>query len=309
MVCLQSVISFIVAQQYHFINASLTWYEAQSFCRVKYSDLATVNSMGDNNQLVHTLGSHVTHSWIGLLRGKTGRWMWSDGRGAAHFTKWQDDEPNNSGGNEWCAETSPTGSWNDVQCEEGTGFACYDLQQDGKQRYVFYLARGSWESSQELCRRDHIDLAYVSTEGNHSEIAKQTEKFSKSMWIGLFNDAWMWSDGRQTSFRYWLRGSHHRGDCASVAVSQQGRWGEANCNEKAPFVCHGGLKERKIIIRMTVRSDVDLTDSTLNDALLEKLEMGLRQRKMTDFNLSWRSDNSGRVFRRREDAEKKEDMS
>uniref|UniRef100_A0A8C9WXV1 C-type lectin domain-containing protein n=1 Tax=Sander lucioperca TaxID=283035 RepID=A0A8C9WXV1_SANLU len=70
-----------VSQQYHLINVSLTWYDAQSFCRVKYTDLATVNNMDDKNKLVNTLGSNVTYCWIGLQKGKTHRWMWSDGRG------------------------------------------------------------------------------------------------------------------------------------------------------------------------------------------------------------------------------------
>ena len=36
--------------------------------------------------------------------------------------------------------------------------------------------------------------------------------------------------------------------------------------------CNAGLKVKKTVIRMTVRSDVDLTDSTISDALLEKVK-------------------------------------
>ncbi|XP_038586833.1 uncharacterized protein LOC119911929 [Micropterus salmoides] len=58
---------------YHLINGSLIWYEAQSFCRVECTNLATVNNMDCNNMLVNTLGSHVTYSWIGLWAGGTHR--------------------------------------------------------------------------------------------------------------------------------------------------------------------------------------------------------------------------------------------
>lgn len=96
-------------------------------------------------------------------------------------------------------------------------------------------------NSQELCRSKHTDMAYVSTEEDNSEIVNLAKTWlSKMVWIGLFNDAWMWSDGSESSFRYWLSGTHSRGDCACVAVSQQGRWVEAHCNEKAAFVCQGG---------------------------------------------------------------------
>lgn len=84
-------------------------------------------------------------------------------------------------------------------------------------------------------------MAYVSTEVDNSGIANLASVgFSNKVWIGLFSDAWVWSDGRETSFRYWLSGSPHQGNCASVAVSQQGRWVEANCDKKATFVCQGG---------------------------------------------------------------------
>lgn len=60
------------------------------------------------------------------------------------------------------------------------------------------------------------------------------------VWFGLFNDAWMWSDGSETSFRYWLSSTQNGGNCAAVAVSQWGRWIDAHCNQKATFVCQGG---------------------------------------------------------------------
>ncbi|KAL3046001.1 hypothetical protein OYC64_004084 [Pagothenia borchgrevinki] len=106
----------------------------------------------------------------------------------------------------------------------------------------------------------------------------------------------MWSDGGETSFRNWLSGSDSGGDCASVA--EQGRWVGADCNKKSAFVCQGGLKVKKTVIRMTVRSDVDLTDSKISDALLEKLKVRLAQQGITDVNLSWRTDSSGRAFQR-----------
>ncbi len=117
-----------VHQRYHLINNSLNWYEAQRFCRIKYSDLATVNNMDDKNKLVNKLGSHVTYSWIGLLRQSTRRWMWSDGSGVAYFTMWSDSEPNNVAGGEYCVEMSETGRWNDIPCGEEKAFVCYDRE-------------------------------------------------------------------------------------------------------------------------------------------------------------------------------------
>ncbi|KAF3837301.1 hypothetical protein F7725_004765, partial [Dissostichus mawsoni] len=107
---------------------------------------------------------------------------------------------------------------------------------DGTERFVIYTGR-TWVESQEQCRTKHTDLAYVSSASNNTAVANQAHSLNNNIWIGLFNDAWMWSDGGETSFRNWLSGSDSGGDCASVA--EQGRWVGADCNMKSTFVCHG----------------------------------------------------------------------
>ncbi|XP_033465041.2 macrophage mannose receptor 1-like [Epinephelus lanceolatus] len=300
----QRTTAYLTPQQYHHIDIALTWYEAQSFCRLKFTDLATVDNMSVKNELVSVLGSHVTYSWIGLRKGTTPRWMWSDGRGRAHFTKWAEGEPNNAGGNEDCAEMVADGLWIDIRCGEDKAVTCYDRLQDGKQEYVYYSQRRTFVDSQEFCRSSHTDMACASTEADNSQISSTAgTSDSNKVWIGLFEDAWMWSDGKETSFRFWLSGSQSWGDCASVAVAQQGRWIGADCNQKATFVCQGGLKVKKRVIRLKLHSDVDLTDSALSDELLKKLETILREQQLTDFHLSWRSDKSSLIFHRHEQSE------
>uniref|UniRef100_A0A3P9D1R3 C-type lectin domain-containing protein n=1 Tax=Maylandia zebra TaxID=106582 RepID=A0A3P9D1R3_9CICH len=114
--------------QFHFINESLTWYEAQSFCRLKYTDLATINNMDEENQLVSTLDSHKTATWIGLYNGKNDRWLWSDGSGRADFTKWSLDQPDNYNGEESCAEIQDDGLWNDIPCDLTRAYVCYESE-------------------------------------------------------------------------------------------------------------------------------------------------------------------------------------
>ncbi|KAG7221489.1 hypothetical protein INR49_002464, partial [Caranx melampygus] len=287
---------------YHLIDRSLTWHEARSFCILKYTNLATVNNMYDLNRLVKMVGNRVAYAWIGLYKGGTDRWMWSDGSGRTFFTRWKEGEPNNVNGDEWCGEMSETGEWNDKSCGDEKVFVCYQRQANGQNSYTYYSEKKNWDNSQEHCRSQHTDLATVRSEAENSEIAGIIKGWIGSFvlpnyaWIGLFKDAWMWSDGKQASFRYWLKGSHHRGGCASVAVSQQGRWVEANCYKKKAFVCQGDLKVKKMVIRMKVRSDVDLTNSTVGDALLKKLETDLKHQSVTDFTLRWRRHKGGTVF-------------
>lgn len=116
-------------------------------------------------------------------------------------------------------------------------------------RYVYYSKGKSWANSQELCRSKHTDMATVSNQADNSDIAALPKTWPpNNVWIGLFKDSWMWSDGSKKPFRYWLPDSQYWGNCASVAVPHEGRWVKTECNQKSTFVCQGGESLVVIII-------------------------------------------------------------
>lgn len=102
----------------------MTWAEAQSYCRLKYADLATVTNAEDQLRLLDLVKREVPHAWIGLRKGSTRRWMWSDGSGPAQYTPWAENEPNNVDPKSWCAEMRSDGFWNNDNC----GFVCYECE-------------------------------------------------------------------------------------------------------------------------------------------------------------------------------------
>uniref|UniRef100_A0AAQ5X0I9 C-type lectin domain-containing protein n=1 Tax=Amphiprion ocellaris TaxID=80972 RepID=A0AAQ5X0I9_AMPOC len=306
---LQRIGAYLLPQRYSFMDIPLSWYEAQRFCRVKFTDLVTINNMYNNNKLLDALGGQVSLTWIGLHRGASDRWMWADGGGEALFTRWTEGEPNQLAADEWCAEASSSGRWNDVSCAEKKDFICYDRRDNGKHEFTFYSEKSSWEDSLEWCRKRHTNMASVRTDEENLKIVDMIKTWTgffgvhNEAWIGLFRDAWMWSDGGKTSFRFWLRGATSGGNCASIAGNQQGRWVALNCNQKATFFCQGDLKKKKMVIKMKLNSDVDPSDSKTSDILLKKLETNLRLQQMTDFKLGWRSEKRGLVFQRYEEQE------
>ncbi|XP_029913818.1 C-type lectin domain family 10 member A-like [Myripristis murdjan] len=91
-------------RQYHLIETSMTWSEAQSYCRQHYTDLATVSSEEDVAKLNDAVGSH--RSWIGLYD-DINSWRWSlqnksyYGEGEAEFRMWASGQPDNSGLSEY----------------------------------------------------------------------------------------------------------------------------------------------------------------------------------------------------------------
>uniref|UniRef100_A0AAQ5XUG8 C-type lectin domain-containing protein n=1 Tax=Amphiprion ocellaris TaxID=80972 RepID=A0AAQ5XUG8_AMPOC len=65
------------AQFYHVVKAAMTWSDAQSYCREKYTDLVTINSMEDMVRLRDQLGGKDDDQfWIGLY-GDLDNWKWS----------------------------------------------------------------------------------------------------------------------------------------------------------------------------------------------------------------------------------------
>uniref|UniRef100_A0A3Q3FGT1 C-type lectin domain-containing protein n=1 Tax=Labrus bergylta TaxID=56723 RepID=A0A3Q3FGT1_9LABR len=112
------------SQQYHLINSQRSWYDAQKFCRVKYTDLATVGNMDDNDELLTVLGHDWTYSWIGLQKGGARRWMWSDGSGQRRSTSGM--AVNLRPDRENCAAFSVPykGRWVDAQCNQENTFIC-----------------------------------------------------------------------------------------------------------------------------------------------------------------------------------------
>ncbi|KAL6481097.1 hypothetical protein MHYP_G00091770 [Metynnis hypsauchen] len=248
-----------VPHRYHFVNESKTWTEAQSYCRQTYTDLASINNMEEMKDLSATLkakdGSPI---WIGLEKGNTGKWLWSLAERNFYSEKdayrnWSPGEPNNNGGKEFCVTMMKSdGTWNDVECSIQFPFMCYDEKKTNTERYIIINNKMTWPEAQSYCRNDYTDLVSVRNQTENQQIYTAAQTFQDAyLWIGLFNDAWKWSDQSTSLFRYWApnQPDYHGGNenCAAVSMTTQdavGRWYDVTCEEKIPFVC----RENKLVL-------------------------------------------------------------
>uniref|UniRef100_A0A3Q3GCJ9 C-type lectin domain-containing protein n=1 Tax=Kryptolebias marmoratus TaxID=37003 RepID=A0A3Q3GCJ9_KRYMA len=120
--------SNLPAGSYFFINEPLTWTEAQTYCRQKHSDLATIKSTEDVDQLIKTLSSadHSSEVWIGLF--SEINWIWSDGftGSGAEFRDWETSsyEPDFASANQFCVLIDSNGRWWDANCQYSYSFIC-----------------------------------------------------------------------------------------------------------------------------------------------------------------------------------------
>ncbi|KAF3833580.1 hypothetical protein F7725_024784 [Dissostichus mawsoni] len=109
--------------KYILVETLKTWHEAMAYCRSKYTDLASVRNLSENNQISSLLSGY---SWIGLHR-KT--WpYWSD-KSPNIFTKWATDNPVSTTRTQLsCASVSTTsGKWHDIDCGTNRHFFCQSL--------------------------------------------------------------------------------------------------------------------------------------------------------------------------------------
>uniref|UniRef100_A0A4W5MXG3 C-type lectin domain-containing protein n=1 Tax=Hucho hucho TaxID=62062 RepID=A0A4W5MXG3_9TELE len=123
-------LSSCLAHEYHFVNMSKNWTEAQRYCREKYTDLATIDNMEDMNRLVNTVDSGYNGSaWIGLYNG-VNSWRWSledmdyYGEGEAEFRNWNISDGKYT--DQHCVVTGEYGTWWDDHCIIKYYSVCYN---------------------------------------------------------------------------------------------------------------------------------------------------------------------------------------
>ncbi len=124
-----------VPYRFVLIEEPKTWAEAQSYCREKHMDLATVQSDEDRAKLKEAANdvNFQSFAWIGFYNGVL-TWRWSYQNTVVSYTKWESWEPDMSRTNEACAFIDVNQRWGDVNCLEEKYFFC----QTGKKLYNTY---------------------------------------------------------------------------------------------------------------------------------------------------------------------------
>ncbi|RVE60281.1 hypothetical protein OJAV_G00179290 [Oryzias javanicus] len=191
--------------EYKYMNTPKSWEDARQHCIQHHTDLATVTNMTDMMRLKKA-ANHIpqTGAWIGLHKsGNSDRkWHWSLPGLEFNETNWGSGE--SSSPNEYCGAISKNLVWVDHGCNAKKPFICYN---ETSERFFFIGDTKTWFEAQRFCRSNHTDLVsglQQLRDGNLEAII-DPEKFSSYVfvYIGLFSDAWEWSDGSSFSFRHW----------------------------------------------------------------------------------------------------------
>ncbi|XP_035999008.1 macrophage mannose receptor 1-like [Fundulus heteroclitus] len=107
-----------------FINQSMTWAEALSYCREHHTDLASVGNTTENEEIKAVIqAGGEPGAWIGLYRFS---WTWVDGS-IFSFQHWRSGEPNGATENCVLAVMEDGGKWQDLSCDSKFPFFCYGV--------------------------------------------------------------------------------------------------------------------------------------------------------------------------------------
>ena len=148
---------------------------------------------------------------------------------------------------------------------------CITTGENSTHPYLLVTATNKkWADAQRYCREKHTDLASVRNETENNQIQTILGSDTEA-WIGLFRDAWEWSDGSTSSFRHWETGEPNYGksvDGFCAQITSSGQWNDVGCHSPSNFICYEGKSPGRSFLLIdgnsvtnsiiTIRCDGDL---------------------------------------------------
>ncbi|XP_051988572.1 macrophage mannose receptor 1-like [Xyrauchen texanus] len=198
------------SDDYIFNSTDMNWTDAQSFCREKHTDLASVRNQNENQTIQQIIKNHTgsdKNVWIGLFRDS---WEWSD-HSESSFRCWAPQEPNNAGNSENCTVISLNDrrgkyqDWPNNQINKFP-FVCYEDQ------LVLIKQSLTWNEALRYCRENHVDLVSVDSQQIQRRMMNVARSASTTaVWMGLRHSCtmglWFWLNGEILCYQNWAAGN------------------------------------------------------------------------------------------------------
>ncbi|XP_037401228.1 macrophage mannose receptor 1-like [Pygocentrus nattereri] len=129
--------------------------------------------------------------------------------------------------------------------------ALWTLSFCGTREFYVVNQDKNWTDAQKYCREKFTDLATVESQEEMNALIAVLNGKTGRFWIGLKlknendNNSWIWSDGSNSSYRYWndKEPNFGRGPmCVELLQGSEYKWNDAGChNHNKHFVCYKKL--------------------------------------------------------------------
>lgn len=123
-VCLYDLLLSAESDRHILVEIALTWSDAQAYCRSTYTDLSSIHSEQDNQQVGSLLWSGTGGMWVGWIGLHRKGWVWSD-RSSAPYRQWANQDFD---GTRACATMTSSSDWSRSDCSNRNFFLCYTGQ-------------------------------------------------------------------------------------------------------------------------------------------------------------------------------------
>ncbi|XP_060937897.1 macrophage mannose receptor 1-like [Limanda limanda] len=134
---------YSAAGEHHILEKqSMTWSDARTFCRSTYSDLSSITTQQENQDVSRLLlNDSVPMAWIGLYRPF---WKWSD-QSSAPYRQWADKQPEKGKDCVMMEVKSSSADWFSRSCNDKTdNFLCHsDIRASVRRSVKVRLSSGS----------------------------------------------------------------------------------------------------------------------------------------------------------------------
>lgn len=127
------------------------------------------------------------------------------------------------------------------ECRSSLCSMCFKYETFELAGNVFVAETKSWRDAQNHCRGLSSDLVSILSSAQNEAVHNVSG--SQEVWIGLFKDTWKWSDGSNSSFRFWKPAQPNyldRQHCTAAIFKDGGEWNNLRCTSNRNFVCRGG---------------------------------------------------------------------
>uniref|UniRef100_A0A3Q3BXD4 Macrophage mannose receptor 1-like n=1 Tax=Haplochromis burtoni TaxID=8153 RepID=A0A3Q3BXD4_HAPBU len=171
--------------------------------------------------------------------------------------------------------------------------------------FIYVNVSETWKNAQSYCRVKHTDLASVRNQSENEQLKMMLN--NSPTWIGLYRNAWMWSDGSAYSFPNWAPNKPLSEDNYSCGTTYLEKWHNSACNGYNYFLCYTDVKDQRLLKVELKTTDASVDMEVLQNDILEKFNQRLMENGLSEFTLRWVKQLDGNIFHKKEQEEEKEE--